>query len=321
MASIAPIKISFVIPCYSSESTISEVVERLSQTVEKQFSRKEYEIILVDDCSPDNTFETLCKLSEKFSNVKVIGFAKNFGQQAAILAGFNSACGSLVACLDDDGQTRPEDFFKLLDKLNEGYDLVYAQYPKYENSRFRKFGSSVNDMMANMLLGKPKNLTLSSYFICKRFLVESAKNYKNPYPYLSGQMLASTSSIANVEVEHASRLSGTSGYTIRKLLSLWLNGFTAFSITPLRISSALGFVFACLGLIASLVVFFNRIINPEVPIGWSSTACLILVLGGLVLFSLGLIGEYLGRVYISINSVPQYVIKHVVDKNEGVNNS
>jgi len=311
-----PIEVSFVIPCYSSENTIVEVVDRLINTVEKRLRQEQYEIILVDDCSPDGTFKVLCGLTETKSNIKVIGLAKNFGQQAAILAGFKTVFGSIVVCLDDDGQTRPEDIFKLLDKIEEGYDLVYARYPKLENSTFRKFGSFMNDRMANWLLGKPHNIMLSSFFACKSFLVECVTKYRNPYPYLPGLMIASTSKIANVEVQHAARLRGKSGYTVGKLLSLWLNGFTAFSIKPLRISSALGVIFAFLGLIASIVVVIRRILDPLVPMGWSSIACLILVLGGMILFSLGLIGEYLGRSYISLNSIPQYVIRNTVSIDE-----
>lgn len=308
-----PVSISFVIPCYKSSSMIEGVIRRLQNTVERRFKPEEYEIVLVDDYSPDNTFAVLKDIAMHFSNVKVVGFSKNFGQQAALMAGFSMSTGKVVVCLDDDGQTPPEEVFSLVDKLDEGFDIVYASYENKHHSWFRNFGSWINEKMAESLIGKPKNITLSSFYAVRRFLVEDALRYTSPFPYIAGQLLRSTSNIANIPIEHQERLDGKSGYTLKKLLSLWLNGFTAFSIKPLRIASLMGIALSVCGLVFAIFVIIRRLIEPTIAVGWTSTFSLILIIGGLILFVLGLIGEYVGRVYISINNAPQYVIKRTVN--------
>lgn len=306
-------KVSFVIPCYRSEQTITHVVDEIHRTL-AELNKYEYEIILVNDCSPDGTFEVIRELCAKDSCIVGINLAKNFGQHAALMAGFRQVQGDIVVCLDDDGQTPADEVGKLLAQIEEGSDVVYAKYNHKQHSAFRNFGSHVNELMTRMMLGKPKELFISSYFAAKRFIIDEVIRYENSYPYVIGLVLRSTKKITNVEVNHREREVGTSGYTLKKLLGLWFNGFTSFSVQPLRIATIMGGSFAVLGFIYALYTIIKKFINPAVPMGFSSLMSAILVIGGMVMIMLGLIGEYIGRIYITLNNSPQYVIREVVNE-------
>lgn len=306
-------KVSFVIPCYRSEQTITHVVDEIHRTLAK-LSEYDYEIILVNDCSPDNTFEVIRELCEKDSRITGINLAKNFGQHAALMAGFRHVQGDVVVCLDDDGQTPADEVGKLLCGIEKGSDVVYAKYNHKKHSTFRNFGSHVNELMTRMMLGKPKELFISSYFAAKRFIIDEVIRYENSYPYVIGLVLRSTKKITNVEVNHREREVGTSGYTLKKLLGLWFNGFTSFSVQPLRIATVMGVSFAVLGFIYAIYTIIKKFVNPAVPLGFSSLMSAILVIGGMVMIMLGLIGEYIGRIYITLNNSPQYVIREVVNE-------
>ena len=239
-------KISFVIPCYRSEHTLPHVIAEIEEKM-KTLTQYEYDVFLVNDCSPDNTFGVIKKLCEEHENIKGISFAKNFGQHAALMAGLRHSDGDYVVCLDDDGQTPADEVDRLLDKLEEGYDAVYAKYEHKQHSAFRNFGSKVNELMTRVMLGKPDDLYVSSYFAVKRFVVNDMIRYENSYPYVIGLVLRATGKITNVSVNHREREEGSSGYTLKKLLGLWFNGFTAFSVKPLRIATAIGGVSAAMG--------------------------------------------------------------------------
>lgn len=305
-------KVSFVIPCYRSAQTIESIVEEIEVTVKNKI---DYEIVLVNDSSPDNTFGVISAICRRNNKVIGINFAQNFGQHAALMAGLRHTTGDIVVCLDDDGQTPADEVFKLINKIDEGYDVVYAKYEGKKHSLFRNLGSKLNFKMTESLLNKPKDLYISSYFAVRRFVVEQMLEYHNPYPYVIGLILRVTKNIANVEVKHRARENGESGYTLKKLIALWVNGFTAFSVKPLRLASFTGVMVAIIGFISMICTVINRIANPSVPLGWSSTMAVLLVLGGLILLVLGMIGEYIGRIYICINNSPQYVIKEII-KNE-----
>ena len=308
-------KISFVIPCYRSEHTIEGVVNEIELTMEGLAKEKGYsfEIILVNDCSPDNTMGTIRKLCEEKAYITGIGFARNFGQHAALMAGLRQSVGDYVVCLDDDGQTPADEVGKLLEKLEEGFDAVYAKYEHKQHSGFRNFGSKVNELMTRILLEKPKELFISSYFAVKRFVVEDMIRYENSYPYVIGLVLRTTKSITNVVVNHREREEGVSGYTLKKLLGLWFNGFTAFSVKPLRIATCLGVISAVLGFVYGIYTIVKKFINPAVPMGFSSMMAALVFFGGMIMIMLGLIGEYIGRIYISMNNSPQYVIKERIN--------
>lgn len=303
--------VSFVIPCYRSENTLPAVIEEINSTMETM-AEYSHEIVLVNDSSPDGTINTIRELCGKYANITGIDLAKNFGQHAALMAGMRQAKGDIVVCLDDDGQTPADEVGKLLDKLNEGYDVVYASYGKKKHSLFRNFGSKVNELMTRVMLGKPKELYISSYFAAKRFVVDDMLRYEHSYAYVIGLVLRATKNITNVEVKHRSRAEGTSGYTLKKLLGLWFNGFTAFSIKPLRIATVVGVMCAGGGFLYGIYTIVKRLLLPDVQAGFSALMSMLVFMGGMIMLMLGMIGEYIGRIYISMNNSPQYVIREVI---------
>lgn len=305
--------VSFVIPCYKSALTLESVVEEIQTAMEKLVDYT-YEIVLVNDCSPDDTFSVIRKLCAANQKIKGINLAKNFGQHAALMAGFRYAKGDVVVCLDDDGQTPADEVDKLLAAIEDGADVVYAKYAHKQHSWFRNFGSHVNELMTRVMLGKPKELYLSSYFAAKRFVIEDVIRYENAYPYVIGLVLRTTKKIVNVNVTHREREIGTSGYTFGKLLGLWINGFTAFSVKPLRMATVAGTCFAAFGFIYSIYTVIKKFVNPAVPVGFSSLICAIMVIGGMLMLMLGLVGEYVGRIYMCMNNSPQYVIRETVNE-------
>lgn len=305
-------KVSFVIPCYNSSQTLESVMAEIKDTMEK-LSQYEYEVILVNDCSPDNTFEVITKLCKDNKNICGVNLAKNFGQHGALMAGFHQVTGDILVCLDDDGQTPANEVGKLLEKIEAGDDVVYASYAHKKHSLFRNFGSFVNEKMAQFLLGKPKELYVSSYFAARRFVVNEMLKYGNAYPYVIGLVLRTTKKISNVPVNHREREIGQSGYTLRKLLGLWFNGFTAFSTKPLRIATISGTVFALFGFLYGLYTVIKKFVNPAVPVGFSSMMSALMFIGGVMMLMLGLIGEYIGRMYICMNNAPQFVVRDLIE--------
>jgi len=303
--------VSFIIPCYRSKNTLPKVIEEINTTMAGMDSYR-YEIILVNDSSPDDTINVIRELCAKQKNITGIDLAKNFGQHAALMAGMRQSKGDIVVCLDDDGQTPADEVGKLLDKLDEGYDVVYASYGKKKHSLFRNFGSKVNELMTRVMLGKPKELYVSSYFAAKKFVVEDMLRYEHSYAYVIGLVLRATKNIANVEVNHRSRTEGTSGYTLKKLLGLWFNGFTAFSIKPLRIATIIGVICAGGGFAYGIYTIVKRLLLPDIQAGFSALMSMLVFIGGMIMLMLGLIGEYIGRIYISMNNSPQYVIREII---------
>lgn len=306
--------LSFVIPCYNSSKTINSVINEI-QTIMLLRPNLSYEIILVDDYSTDSTNLELNRLANLFRNVVVISLSRNFGQHAALMAGYKFTKGNIVVSLDDDGQIAIDYLFQLTDKLDDGFDVVYGRYNEKMHSSFRNLGSKLNNYVMYLLLSKPKELYISSYFVAKRYVIEEILEYKNSYPYLAGLVLRTTNSIANVDVPHRSRNIGKSNYNISKLVKLWLNGFTSFSVKPLRISTFFGVICAIFGFMFLSYAIINYLTNPTVLLGWTSLIGIVTIIGGAILIVLGVIGEYVGRIYISINNNPQYVIKDI-KKNE-----
>ena len=303
--------LSFVIPCYRSAHTIGAVVEELTETLKTRQDEYDHEIILVNDGSPDNTAEAIRELCKQYASIVFVDLSRNFGQHSAIMAGFHHVQGDIVVCLDDDGQTPANECFKLIDKVAEGYDIVFAEYPKRKQSWFRNLGSRFNTFCNHFFYNQPKELTANSYYACQRFVVDSALQYPNPFPYITGLLFQSVSRYCNVPVTHRARMEGQSGYNLKKLISLWVNGVTAFSIKPLRLASYMGWITAFAGFVFALVTIIRKIFQPEMQAGWASTIAVLLVLGGVIIALIGVIGEYIGRIYLSINRYPQFVVRSV----------
>lgn len=278
----------------------------------------DYEIIAVNDCSPDNVFDILKELVNKNPKITVINLARNMGKHAALMAGFSLVRGDEVIVLDDDGQCPMNEMWKLYDALGSEFDVSVASYPHKKQSTFKNFGSALNHLMSRILLSKPKDIQFSNFLIIKRYIIEEMIKYQNPYPYIDGLILRTTRRITCVEMEERERYVGNGNFNLYRSLKLWLNGFTAFSVKPLRIATILGILVAFAGFISSIYIIIKKILNPEMLMGYSSTMAVMLFIGGAVMIMLGLIGEYIGRIYICINNSPQYVIREIVKKGQEI---
>lgn len=315
-------KISFVIPCYGSEKTVEVVINEIDEVVNKN-EKYDYEIVAVNDHSPDNVWNVLTKIAEKNKKVKLINLAKNMNRPGALMAGLSKVTGDYVVLMDDDGQCPMESLWELIKPLEEGHDVSIAKYPEYKQSAFKSFGTIVNRKMTEIVMEKPKDLAFTNFSAMKKYIVDEIIKYKNPYPYMTGLLLRTTSDIVNVKMEERERIAGSTNFTFKKMLNLWINGFTAFSIKPLRISTIIGFITAAIGFIYGIYVIIHKlIVHTNVLEGYSSLMAVMLFIGGIIMMMLGMIGEYLGRIYISINNSPQYVIKDIVniDTKEGEKN-
>ncbi len=300
-------ELSFIIPCYRSESTIGNVINEIRDTV-KKLSVDDYEIIAVDDCSPDGVYEVLKDISQKDPHVRAIRFSKNFGQHAGMIAGVQHSKGNICVFLDDDGQCPVDHLDELIKPLYNGYDVAIVEYGKKKQSFFKNIGSTFNEIAANILIDKPRDIQMGNFMAFRRFVADEIARYRGPYPYISGLLFRSSARVINVPLKERERMAGGTTYTFKKLVALWVNSFTAFSIKPLRMAVIAGIIAAVIGLILAVVTVIRKIVTPVMTVGWSSTISVILVLGGLILFVLGIIGEYVGRIYMSINETPQYVI-------------
>lgn len=309
-------KLSIVIPCYNCEHNIEKVINDFQQAL-KQYREWTYEIILVNDCSCDNTIGKLKEIAKIHKNIVVINLAKNAGQHSAILAGFRYATGDLVATSDDDGQTPLENIVQLINKINEGFDVACARYiDRAQPSLLRRMGTAMSRKMTDWLIDKPKEIRLSTFFVARKFVAKELIKYDQPYPFINGLLARVTSNIANVDMNQNARNSGHSGYNLKKLIRLWLNGFTAFSIKPLRVASLSGIFLCLIGFLGAVITIIRKLIDSNILVGWSSLFSLILVVGGLILCMLGMVGEYVGRIYMCINMTPQYVIKEIIHSND-----
>lgn len=310
----APQLISFVIPCYCSEGSVGLVIDEIRDVVSER-PEFTYEVVAVNDCSPDHTLDTLRDVAARDSNVTVIDLARNGGRHAALMCGCHYVDGDYVVFVDDDQQCPLDRLWDLLEPLfTAEADVAIARYPTKAQSKFKNMGSRVNDIGATWLLGKSPDLKFSNFSAMRRFVRDEVVKYTNPYPYLSGLMFRSTSRVCNVDMEERERTIGEGHYTFSKSLALLINSFTSFSVKPLRIATFVGFFFAALGVLLALFIIVRKLLRPQIAMGWSSTMAVMLIIGGMVMLMLGLIGEYLGRIYISLNNSPQYVVRDVWGK-------
>ena len=300
--------ISIIIPVYNGSSSIENVVHT---SIEKFKRFHQIEIILINDCSTDNTDQVCQKLQQdNVETITYLSLAKNFGEHNAVMAGLNYSIGDYVVIIDDDGQNPPEEALKLINYIMESeYDVVYSKYQKKNHNFFRNIGSWLNGKIANLILEKPPNLYLSSFKAISRFTVNEITKYELSYPYIDGLIFRSTSNIGTLQTKHLPRSSGKSGYNLIKLMRIWLNMFTNFSVLPLRLASFTGFLLASTGISLGIFTIYERILDPYLPVGWASLLVVVSILGGVQLIALGLIGEYLGRVFLGLNKQPQFVIR------------
>jgi polyisoprenyl-phosphate glycosyltransferase len=301
--------LSVVIPVYGSEKVLPELTTRLKAVLDRiEHLRTGYEVIFVCDCSPDRSWEAILALSAQYSWVRGILLRMNVGQHNALMAGFAQALGEIIITMDDDLQHSPSDIPALLDELARGRDVVFAHFKQRKHAGWKIAGSRFNGLLAGYLIQKPKDLYLSPFRAMTAAIRDDILRYQGPYVYVDGLILSVTRNIGTVEVDHYERYLGESAYGFKKSFSLWLKMATGFSIVPLRLTSFLGLCFSGLGFLLAVIFIIQKFTLDRMPDGWSSLMVAILIVGGVQLLALGMLGEYMGRVLLTLNSRPQYLI-------------
>jgi undecaprenyl-phosphate 4-deoxy-4-formamido-L-arabinose transferase len=301
--------LTFVVPMYNAADTIAALVRDIDQlTVEGG-----HEIVLVNDGGRDNTAD-VCREVMRTARVPVtlVEHARNFGEHNAVLTGWRHARGMHIVNLDDDGQNPPREAMRLWQHARAtGLDVAFGHYEVKQHSLWRNFGSWLTNKVTDYALDKPHGFYLSSFRCVSAFIAHQVGQYSGPYPYIDGLLLQVTQRIGSIVVDHEPRRLGQSGYTFRKLFRLWLSAWINFSLLPLRLATMAGLIIAGVGLLAFCAVltlwFLNR--GPGYGFGWLMSA--FAIFSGTQLVMLGLIGDYLGRVFLTVNQAPQSVVRRV----------
>jgi undecaprenyl-phosphate 4-deoxy-4-formamido-L-arabinose transferase len=300
---------SFVVPLYNTGGSLPRLLEAFRDLPIKGG----YELVLVNDASPDGTGTRVAELLGSLPYPAVlIDMAKNFGEHAAVLEGYRHARGRFIVNLDDDLQNPVAEALRLVDHLRtHDCDVVYTWFEEKMHHPLRNFGSWFTNRAASLLLDKPKDLYLSSFRGIRRELAEKITTYRGPYPYVDGLILGATNRIDRLQVHHEARQEGSSGYTFRKLVRLWMNMFFNFSVMPLRLAGILGLLLCALGAVIVFVVFAEKLMHDTPIQGYASLMAAVSVFSGAQLLILGVIGEYLGRTYLTLAGRPQSLVRSV----------
>ena len=309
--------ISVAIPCYRSEKNLEAVVTEIKD-VFKSHPEDQYQIVLVCDGSPDYTDEVIKKLCDEDKQITGVLLSRNFTQSNAKMAALPYVKGDVLVYMDDDGQHPAEDIFKLVDKINEGYDVVYAHFTEKQQSFFKIWTSDVVGWLSEKFGRKPKGIKISSFMAYSRFSIDMLMKYESPSPSPGAYLYCLTTKITNIESVQRKRKSGKSGYNLARLIALTVKGLTNFTIVPLRIMDGLGMCIALTGIVYGLFLILRKLIFNIGARGYTSLMVVMLILGGLILIGLGVVGEYVGRVYMLLSNKPQFVVRTVFNDVEKV---
>jgi polyisoprenyl-phosphate glycosyltransferase len=309
-------ELSIVVPVYRSEECLKPLVLAIEQALAHE--GRLFEIILVNDCSPDGSWNRIKELSQTHANVIGVDLRKNFGQDSAILTGIGLARGKYVAVMDDDLQHDPDDLPRLVKALKDGNeDVVYANFSSNKRQAlWKNLGSAFNDRFARWVIGKPAGIYLSPYKVIRGDVAKAICLYEGRQAYVDGLLFQVTSRIAQIPAEHHERIHGTGNYTFWKSVRVWSHLAFSFSTAPLRLVTALGLTSACAGVLLAMLVVAYRLLHPQdFPIyaaGWASLLVAILVIGGVQMFFFGVLGEYVGRTYLTASRSPQTSIATII---------
>jgi glycosyltransferase involved in cell wall biosynthesis len=304
--------LSIVVPVYNGSKTVPLLVEELARLD----VAGGHEIVLVNDGSPDNSLEVCREICRAASAaVTVVDLARNFGEHNAVMAGLGVARGEYIVTMDDDLQNPPGEVVRLWRYAKENdFDVVYTFYAQKQHESWRNAGSKLTNLLAQVLVEKPRDVYLSSFRCMSALVARSVTTHGGPYPYIDGLIMQTTRRIGRLQVEHLPRADGRSNYTLRRLVRLFMSMLLNFSVIPLRVASIIGVITACLGVIG-LVLVIVEAFQSGTPKGWASIMAVILTITGVQLMVLGLIGEYLGRMFLTVNRKPQFVIREI-ERNE-----
>lgn len=305
-------KITVSIPCYRSAKTLPYVVEQIKKTVAQRPSYS-YQIILVNDCSPDNTFDVIRSLCQEDENIVGVNLSRNWGQATARMASIPYIEGDCTVFMDDDGQHPIDHLFDLVDKIEEGYDLVSADFSQKQTKFMNRFTSAISAKVYTAMGKRPKGAVSSAYFAINKMCTDSLKKYQSPFPSIFGYIYQIAGRITSIKLEHKKRLEGTSGYNFKKRFKVWLNGMVNFSIVPLQLSSMMGLLFSAIGFIIGIILVIRKLLNPSILAGYTSLITVILIIGGLLMIMIGLMGEYIGRMYLTLSNQPQYEVRETLN--------
>jgi undecaprenyl-phosphate 4-deoxy-4-formamido-L-arabinose transferase len=305
----APVELSLVIPLYRSGGSVASLVQRL----EDLHAPCSWEVVFVDDGSPDDTVSRLQqRLRGSHLRGLMIRHGRNFGEHQAVLTGYRHARGAFIINLDDDLQNPPEEGLRLWHKaISDNLDVVYGDYRQKRHAGWRNWGSAFANSTAHWLLDLPERFYLSSFRCVSAVVAQQAATYRGPYPYIDGLLSQYTRAIGNLKVEHDARMIGESGYNLRRLIRLWLNIFTSFSVMPLRLASLLGLLMGLTGVATILTLTVQSLVYGIHVQGWLSLISTILVFGGIQCLLIGVLGEYLGRIFLTISGKPQSFVRTV----------
>lgn len=309
-------KLSIVIGLYNSAKTINKVIDEIFD-VFRDCKEFDVELVLVNDCGPDNVLDVVKERAMNDGRIKVIALAKNSGQTNAVMVGYRYATGDYIVEMDDDFQMPATFIIPMIRELEDNnYDVVFAKYPDKKESKFRILGSKVNSKMTELMIDKPKDIEINSFFVMRKFVRDEIIRYNNNFQYIYGIIFAVTRNVGNLLVEHRERTNGKSNQTLKGLLGLWLNGFLNFSIKPLRITTMLGVIITIISFMYAIYAVIVRLLYPTSVAGWTSIIVAIIFFAGVQLLGIGIIGEYLGRLYISMSNIPNSGIREEINIDE-----
>jgi polyisoprenyl-phosphate glycosyltransferase len=301
---------SIVIPVYNSAEFLIQLHQRL-QLFFKQLG-KTFEVIFINDCSQDNSLSVLNKIYSQNENIIIADFYTNFGQQNALMCGFQYCTGNYIITMDDDLQHPPEEISKLVEKIDEGYDVVIGNYATKKDKFYKNLGSILFKRLNHKIFNVTNNLIFSSFRIIRREIINEIKNNKTSYPYVSGMLLQVTRNIANIEINHEKSNFNKSNYSFNKLVKISLNLLINYSTIPLRFFSYIGLIVSMLSLLIGIVFIINQLISGLAPPGWTSIVVLISFYNALILTIFFILGIYISRLLKDTVNQKPYALRKVL---------
>ncbi len=307
--------LSIVVPVYRSEDCLEALIAAVDKALAP--TGRSFEVVLVNDFSPDSSWAVIESICARNANVIGVDLRKNFGQDNAIITGLRIARGRHVAVMDDDLQHHPDDLPGLLARIEQGFDVVYAEFRAKKQKLWKNVGSWFNGRVAEWVINKPRDVYLSPYKIIRGEVAKMICCYEGPDPYIDGLLFQVTARITQIPVDHHPRYAGRSTYTFWKSLRVWARLAVSFSAKPLRLVTWFGLLCAAFGLMLAVAVVVYRLRWPEhfttETVGWASLMVALLVVGGIQMMFFGVLGEYTGRTFLNVNRKPQSAIREVLN--------